>query len=73
MIVLRPLTALVLAGSKAFAGLPAAAREYVSDRLRDVLLGRDTRKDFAHLSAGDRAAIVEILRDTLPALAAGWK
>jgi hypothetical protein len=67
----HPLSYLVY--SKAFAGLPPAAREYVSERMRDILLGRDASKAYAHLSAADRAAILEILRETLPSLAAGWK
>lgn len=59
--------------SKAFAGLPPAAKEYLSKRLRDILLGRDGGKEYAHLSAEDRAAIFEILCDTLPEFTAGWK
>lgn len=59
--------------SKAFAGLPPKAREYVSGRMRDVLLGGDAGKAYAHLGSEDRAAIAEILRETLPSLAGGWK
>jgi hypothetical protein len=59
--------------SKAFAGLPAEARDYVARRLGEILAGRESRKEFSHLSPDDRRAILEIVRDTAPALAAGWK
>jgi hypothetical protein len=59
--------------SKSFDGLPGAAKAYIGGRMRDILLGRDTSKPFAHLSAADRAAILEILRDTLPAFTRDWK
>jgi hypothetical protein len=52
--------------SKAFAALPAEVKDYVFRRLHEVLTGRDTSAAFAHLSAADRAAVLEILRDTLP-------
>jgi hypothetical protein len=41
--------------------------------LWDVLSSEDTSKDFAHLTAADRQAIVDILRDTKPGLAAYWR
>jgi hypothetical protein len=59
--------------SKSFAELPPEAREYVSGRLKDILAGRDAKKEFAHLTAADRQAIQEIVADTLPSLAAAWK
>ena len=59
--------------SDSFAALPAAAKEVIYQRLWDVLSGKDDSKDFAHLTATDRRAILEILRDTLPALPAYWK
>ncbi len=37
--------------------------------MREILAGRDASKEYAHLSAEDRAAVAGILRDTLP----GWK
>jgi hypothetical protein len=52
--------------SDAFNALPAAAKEQVYSRLNQVLTGVDTNKDFGHLSASDRQAILEILRDTKP-------
>lgn len=58
--------------SPAFAKLPAEAKEYVLRRMAEVLAGRDTSPPFAHLSAADRAAVLAILRDTLPGLPAGW-
>ena len=59
--------------SETFDGLPDAAKEYVYRRLLEVLTGKDTSKDFAHLSAADRQAILEILRDTKPGLPEGWR
>jgi hypothetical protein len=50
--------------NEAFDALPAAARERIYQRLQDVLSGKDQSPKFAHLSAGDRQAILEILRDT---------
>jgi hypothetical protein len=50
--------------SAAFDGLPAAAKDYVYRRLGEVLTGKDTSREFAHLSAADRQAVLEILRDT---------
>jgi hypothetical protein len=54
--------------SKAFAGLPKEAKEYVFRRLHEVLSGGDTSKPFAHLSPSDRTAVLEILRDTVPGI-----
>jgi hypothetical protein len=54
--------------SPAFDGLPAAARQAVYARLLGVLSGRDTRKITQHLSAADRQAVLQILRDTKPDL-----
>jgi hypothetical protein len=41
--------------------------------MREILSGRDCKPEFKHLSPEDRKAILEILADTLPALAATWK
>jgi hypothetical protein len=41
--------------------------------MREVLSGFDQSREFTHLSASDRRAILEILRDTKPDLAAAWK
>ena len=47
-----------------FDALPPVVKEYVNRRLREVLTGRDTSPEFAHLSAADRTDILEILHDT---------
>lgn len=62
-----------LIDSKAFDSLPAEVKEYVYQRLWDVLGGRETGREFAHLGEGDRRAILEILRDTKPNLPDYWK
>jgi hypothetical protein len=66
-----PLSYLVY--SKAFRGLPSDARAYVSRRLTEILAGRESKKEFSHLSCEDRQAIREILSDTFPELLDGWK
>jgi hypothetical protein len=48
----------------AFESLPAPAKRAVYERMWVVLSGRDPAPAYAHLSAADRRAIVEILRDT---------
>ena len=59
--------------SPAFDGLPASVKERVYRRLWDVLTGKETGKDYAHLTAADRTAIREILMDTKDGLPAYWK
>jgi hypothetical protein len=59
--------------SKAFADLPAEVKAHTLKRIHDVLTGQDTSAAFAHLSATDRKAILEILRETLPDLPEYWK
>ncbi|MGH7168818.1 MAG: hypothetical protein ACRELF_08000 [Gemmataceae bacterium] len=59
--------------SEAFDALPAPVRDYVLRRLWEVLDGKDTSKEFAHLSAEDRRALVEILRATKGNLPNYWK
>jgi len=56
--------------SASFAGLPATARTAVFDRLWAVLSGADDDPRYDGLTADDRQAVVEILRDTLPGLPA---
>jgi hypothetical protein len=46
--------------------LPADVKDLFYGRLNAVLTGADTSKDFAHLTAADRTAVLEILRDTKP-------
>ncbi len=48
--------------SEAFDGLPVESRDYVWQRLFDILTGVDQSEKFAHLSPDDRQAILEILR-----------
>ncbi|HVR84670.1 MAG TPA: hypothetical protein VMU54_10190, partial [Planctomycetota bacterium] len=67
----HPLSYLIY--SKSFAGLPVEARKYVSKRLKEILTGRETQGEFAHLSSETRQAILEIVIDTCPTLAASWK
>jgi hypothetical protein len=50
--------------SEVFDSLPDAARNAVYSRLLQVLSGKDSSTKYRHLSAGDRQAILEILRDT---------
>jgi len=52
--------------SPSFAALPCEVKDYVLDRMNEVLTGRDQSDKFKHLSAADRCAIFEILADTLP-------
>lgn len=59
--------------SRAFDALPAPMKDRVYRRLREVLTGADTSAEFAHLSADDRRAILEILLDTKPGLPDDWK
>ncbi len=58
--------------SEAFDGLPAAARTAIYARLWDVLSGRDVSERYAPLSAADRQAILEILRETKTGLPRYW-
>lgn len=58
--------------SESFDALPERVRHQVYRRLHEVLTGQDQSETFAHLSAEDRQAILEILRDTKPALAQFW-
>jgi len=53
-----------------FDGLPPPARDAIYRRLWSVLSGAESASKYARLSAADRRAIVEILRDTKPDLPA---
>lgn len=50
--------------SPSFQALPEPVLTLVIKRMHEVLTGRDDSDEFAHLSADDRAAILEILSDT---------
>jgi len=52
--------------SKSFDAMPGELKDYVNRRVREVLTGEDKSADFQHLSAEDRTAILEILRETKP-------
>ena len=58
--------------SAQFDALPDNIRERIYQRLYDILSGQDQDPKFASLSADDRRAILEILRDTKPTLPAYW-
>ncbi len=58
--------------SQAFEGLPERVRQRVYQRLWEVLSGQDQASKYAHLSAADRQAILDILRETKPGLPAYW-
>jgi hypothetical protein len=63
-----PLSYLVY--SDQFDALQAPAKEQFFRRVREILTGQETSKDFSHLSQSDRQAILEILTDTKPEFAA---
>ena len=58
--------------SPAFDALPAKAKTAIYDRMSAVLSGRVAGEPYTRLSAGDRRAIVEILRATKPGLPASF-
>jgi hypothetical protein len=58
--------------SSAFDGLPSEAREYIYARLFQILTSADKAEEFSHLSRADRAAILDIIRQTKPDLPANW-
>lgn len=58
--------------SEPFDALPATAKSAVYQRLWDVLSGKETNQRYAVLSAADRTAILEILRDTKKDLPTYW-
>ena len=52
--------------SSTYDHLPSRVRDYVEERLIDILTGSDDSKTFSHLSADDRRTILEILVETKP-------
>lgn len=50
--------------SEAFDELPQTLKQAVYSRMFDILSGKDRRAKYAQLSAADRRAVLEILRDT---------
>lgn len=63
-----PLSYLVY--SDEIGALPAPVRDQVFNRIADVLTGQDRDQAFNHLSAQDRTAILQILKETHPELSA---
>jgi hypothetical protein len=59
--------------SAQFEQLPALAKTAIYSRLWTVLSGKDRDRKYAYLIAADRAAIVDILRDTKPDLPKTFK
>ncbi|MEP6716257.1 MAG: hypothetical protein ABJC09_11840 [Terriglobia bacterium] len=57
----------------AFDALPAVAKERTYQKLFDVLTDRDQGERYSRLTPVDRKAILEILRDTKPALPGYWR
>jgi hypothetical protein len=62
-----------LVHSQSFRALPDEAKGYVLRRMWEILTGQDASMKFAHLTSGDRRAIVDILRDTMPDLPDFWR
>ena len=50
--------------SDSFRELPAEMKRFVRGRFEEILSGRDSSAKYAHLSEGDRKALVEILEET---------
>jgi hypothetical protein len=59
--------------SETFDAMPDQVKERVYRRLYDVLTGRDQSDKFKKLSAEDRRAVLEILRETKPGLPGYFK
>ena len=58
--------------SSSFDALPSEVKGYVYQKLHDVLTGKEKDEAFAHLSGGDRQAILEILCETKKGLPEYW-
>ena len=59
--------------SPAFDALPPDVRDYVLQRIWNILDGQETSADFAHLTDTDRQVIKQILQATKPNLPDYWK
>lgn len=59
--------------SEAFDGMPEAAKNAVYRRMWQVLTGRERADPYRRLSAQDRRAVIEILRQTKPGLPDYWR
>jgi hypothetical protein len=58
--------------SEPFDALPDEVKDRVLRRLFDVVTGKNGSATFTHLTAADRRAILEILRETKPNLPSYW-
>lgn len=59
--------------SESFDALPRPILDFVYQRLWNILTGKEQSKQYAHLSAEDRRAILEILIETKSGLPEYWK
>jgi hypothetical protein len=59
--------------SQAFDDLPVEMKNYVLEKLWQILNGVDKSKKYAHLSDADRLALIQILSDTKPSFPPYWK
>jgi hypothetical protein len=59
--------------SKSFDQLPTEVRDHIWKRLWEIASGKDQSKKFAHLSRGDRQAILEIVEQTKQDAPDYWK
>jgi hypothetical protein len=59
--------------TESFDRMPAAVRDYALRKMFDVLTAANPGPAFTHLSAADRAAVLDILRATKPNLPAYWR
>ncbi len=59
--------------SESFDKLPDEVLQYVWQKMWDILTAENPPEDFKHLSAEDRQAILEIIRDTKPNLPDYWQ
>ena len=59
--------------SEAFNALPVPALDYVKSRLGEIFSGKDSSKEYAHLTAADRGALREILAATWKGAPEKWK
>lgn len=59
--------------SPAFDAMAGPIKEVILQKLHDILTGKNTDEQFARLTAADRTAILEILRETKKGLPDYWK
>jgi hypothetical protein len=59
--------------SESFAKLPPPMRDLLLEKLLTILTGTNHDPQFSRLTLEDRAAILEILRDTIPFLPSSWR